>query len=172
MFEHPAVRKLDYFWRLDTDSFILAPVRQDLFRFMAERDLKYGFRVEMRDTPDVTDGLEDFVEAYMASHPAAAEQAERNGLLLTPPEDRVVEGAAMYYNNFEVVHVPTFSKQADLQDFVKAVDETHHIFNRRWGDAPLRYYACNLFLSRNELHHFCDIDYLHQSHFLPDCDAQ
>ena len=33
-------------------------------------------------------------------------------------------------NEIEIVHVPRFLEQ-DIQDFVDAVDATHHIFDRR-----------------------------------------
>jgi hypothetical protein len=44
IFIHPAVRDLDYFLRLDTDSAILSPITYDPFEFMRSNKKYYGFR--------------------------------------------------------------------------------------------------------------------------------
>jgi len=44
-------RDLDYYGRLDTDSRIAAPLKEDVFQYMRDRDLKYGWVVGMTEQP-------------------------------------------------------------------------------------------------------------------------
>lgn len=44
IFLHPAVRDLDYFMRLDTDSAILSPIQYNPFEYMYRNRKHYGFR--------------------------------------------------------------------------------------------------------------------------------
>ena len=44
-------RGLDYYGRLDTDSRIAAPLKEDVFQYMRDRNLKYGWVVGMTEQP-------------------------------------------------------------------------------------------------------------------------
>ena len=44
-------RGLDYYGRLDTDSRITAPLTEDVFQYMRDRDLKYGWVIGMTEQP-------------------------------------------------------------------------------------------------------------------------
>ena len=169
IFEQPVIQALDYFCRMDTDSYFLAPVPQNFLRVMHEGGYQYAYRAETSDGIEVTDGLWDFIDTYMQHHPSAAHLAAENGLTLPTQADRPFTPHHQYYNNFEVVHVPTFSSSLDIMDFTKAVDRTNNIYNRRWGDAPLRFLTCKLFLPNAVVLEVCDIDYEHQYHVSPTC---
>ena len=56
-----------------------------------------------------------------------------------------------------------FLNNSDLQNFSRTVELTHNIYNRRWGDAPLRFAACQLaFDVAAEVREFCELSYAHQ----------
>ena len=169
IFEQPAIRALDYFCRMDTDSYFLAPIPHNFLALMHQGGYAYAYRTEIPEGIEVTDGLWDFVSNYMQQHPAAARLAEANGFTLPVQAEWPTTQHHQYYNNFEVVHVPTFSSSFDIIDFTKAVDKTNNIYNRRWGDAPLRFLTCKLFLPKAAVLEVCDIDYEHQYHIPPTC---
>ncbi len=100
--EHPAIADLDYYCRLDTDSFFVDPVPQDIFKVMQENHYTYGYRYQHIDYPEVVDGMWQFVAEYLESHSAEAEIAGRNGLAVPSPSQRSITPVGMYYNNFEV----------------------------------------------------------------------
>ena len=50
VYEQPLLKQLEYIWRLDGDSFILANINQDLFRFMSDKDLVYGYTFVTTDS--------------------------------------------------------------------------------------------------------------------------
>ncbi|KAK9814563.1 hypothetical protein WJX72_007888 [[Myrmecia] bisecta] len=163
VFHHPIVRELDYYVRMDTDSFILSDIDYDFIYSMQQDGLTYGYVAEGFDGPEFTTGLFDFVADYLDSHVAARELAFRNNLWLPDPEDRDKHGPHLFYNNFEVVSVQRLISNAQYMEFVDAVDQSYNIYWYRWGDAPLRFYAAKLALQYDmEVRILCGIDYYHQ----------
>ena len=169
VFEQPAIQTLDYFCRMDTDSYFLAPVPQNFLKEMHTGQYTYAFRAQTVEGVEVTDGMWDFIDNYLQHHPRVAYLAGENGFTVPSQADRETTSHQQYYNNFEVVHVPTFSKHPDILHFTNAVDRTNNIYNRRWGDAPLRFLTCKLFIPNAEVLEICDIDYEHQYHMPPTC---
>lgn len=146
IFNHPAIRDLDYYWRLDHDSRLDSKINVDVFRYMRSRGMDYGYRAVTTEARHVAHGMLDFFNDYMhnTSHQAVngytvLDQSHRNCLAI--PQDyqaRQDMQPLMYYNNFEIVNVQTWLSP-EIQAFTKAVDETNMIYWNRWGDAPLRY---------------------------------
>lgn len=200
IFEQPWVSQLDYFCRLDTDSKLLARVPHDIFLIMRTQHLKYGYKVRTSDIREVTDGLWEFADAFLVTHPVASRQAAANGFVIPANFEAPFD---TYYNNFEVcclmlmkvvvqkkerlymsarttcaditsdvrfVDVQAFRNNPNIWEFVEAVDNSNHIYNRRWGDAPLRYALCQMFFNVTaEVREFCELSYEHQGIFEPTC---
>ena len=82
----------------------------------------------------VTTGMWDFCNDYYESRLTSAEQARAkgNGFLekLPSPDLRNNGMNEMYYNNFEVLHVPRYL-QEDISNFNAAVDESYNIYRHR-----------------------------------------
>jgi hypothetical protein len=145
--------KYDWYCRLDTDSFITEPINYDFFEFMKSYSFKYGYIAEILDSPDVTIDLGDFMNTYFMTH----------GLKLTSRDllfDSNIYNQRIFYTNFEVINLDFF-KRNDVQCFLKAIDESGNIFKYRWGDAPLRTFLINAFLSNKEIIRFDDVGYKH-----------
>ena len=102
IFQHPALRGLEYGWRLDTDSFILSPVRYDVFALMRARRYAYGYVSLEEDTPSVTHLLWEEVEEHLARHQLAAAVAADGRLVMPRRDDMPRTPVPTYYNNFEV----------------------------------------------------------------------
>lgn len=101
IFSQPAIQELDYFCRLDTDAILLSTVRYDIFAFMHAKSYLYGYIHQDTDVVDVIDGLWDFVEGYIDSHPAAGRLAKMNQWRTAPNETRQHAEFDTYFNNFE-----------------------------------------------------------------------
>ena len=43
VFEQPIMSRLEYYWRLDDDSYITRSITYDVFQFMAKKDILYGY---------------------------------------------------------------------------------------------------------------------------------
>ena len=43
-----------------------------------------------------------------------------------------------------------FHDRTDVQSFLKRVDDSHNIYNHRWGDAPIQTTAVKMFAKKHE----------------------
>lgn len=162
VFHHPLVRQLDYFCRLDTDSFILSPIGYDIFRFMELNGKSYGYRALLNDAPEFTEGLFDFLADYRKRF-GKTKNFKKNAVWIPKAHDRDSHGPKLFFTNFEVVDVQRFIKDQGIMQFIEEVDATHAIYLKRWGDAPLRYYQVSWYMDlARDVFQFCDFDYFHQ----------
>ena len=115
----------------------------------------------MNDPAWVTVGLWDFVEVFVKRHNVTSNLVPENSS----------EPVPMYYNNFEVVDIKEYLSNALIRNFTREVWDSHMIYQRRWGDAPLRYLALQMAFGHqlNRLHYFCDVHYNHQMDLPPSC---
>ncbi|EJT98413.1 nucleotide-diphospho-sugar transferase [Dacryopinax primogenitus] len=164
IFEHPRIRNLDYYLRLDTDSFIVDQVSYDPIGALFKDKKKYGFVAIATDPQFVTEGFFPFVQAFVARRPEIKTQLEKNGWKY-PDSQRPFT----YQNNFEVVHIPSF-RTPEVMSWVNIVNRNPLlIFKYRWGDAPLRYATTHMFFDvEHDVEMFCDLPYYHQVH-IPSC---
>ncbi|KAI9265170.1 glycolipid 2-alpha-mannosyltransferase-domain-containing protein [Phascolomyces articulosus] len=173
--------QLDYFWRLDHDSVLQSRVGVDVFHYMMKRQLKYGYRTVTTDVRHVTNGMLAFFDQYrrdpqhqsVTNGTSCAVMSQRNCLEIPETQqERNEYFPLMYYNNFEMVHVPTWrSKQ--MRHLTDMVDGTDMIYWNRWGDAPLRYYSINMMLDvQKEVMEWCHIRYFHHKQFEPLCNLE
>lgn len=140
VFHEPAVRALEYYWRLDTDLYLLRPIALDPFRTLMRAPTDYLFGAWSREAPEVVEGLWDAVRAF-----AAARNHSTARLVAEYGAGRAGEryNLRMIYNNFEVVRVALWRDSAAYADlYASALEEG--IFQRRWGDAPIRTLALAL----------------------------
>ncbi|EKX40271.1 hypothetical protein GUITHDRAFT_113748 [Guillardia theta CCMP2712] len=175
VFEHAAVRELEMFMRLDTDSFFATPLL-DVFQDAQERNISYGYRQAGKDWTGKTRGLWRFHLQYMKDTSsscletgqgpgAGAGAGDSKGLLLRLlgyPNISEDADVAMFYTNFELVSVRRFV-QEDVWSYVKALDESHGIYLNGWGDAQIRWMQIATFLELRQVHRFCHFAYIHSA---------
>ena len=164
--EVPEVKELEYYARMDTDSFILEPLTLDIFATMQDNNYKYGYRAIWTELHVFIEGFEDFAEEYMRKHPETVAMAHRNNHVLSPRDERDAQHLNIYYNNFEILHVRTFSEHPGIREFMRALGRTNNMFYKRWGDHIARTFACRLHLPPEEMHRF-DFSYYHQGMYKP-----
>lgn len=144
----PSMDQYEYYWRLDTDSLVTAPVAMDPFRHVfQQRGCEYGYNRLKGENPHVATGIWDSFlrwteeeEKSAATTEDAAKVKQMKSLVTElatfPPLGNY--WAPMYYNNFEM---GTFrmKRSAVYQSYFRYVDshEPFGIFRYRWGDAPL-----------------------------------
>jgi len=148
MYFQEVLADTDYYLRLDNDSFILNPVRYDLFKFMDNREIIYGFNRVHTDNPLVVDGLWELSQEY----------CEGKEVLKKPFTD--IKHPNIYYTNFEIAKFDWFL-QKDYLDYYKFIDKSGGIYHKRWGDAAIKYLGVEMFLEDNKKHCFSDVKYFH-----------
>jgi hypothetical protein len=161
VFDHPAVRDLDYYMRMDTDSRLTAPVTKDPFRLMMKRSLEYGY-CKMTTDEYFVDGMWDAYDAYAKKEHHKPQAREFS----SPATATARSKLPIFYNNFEIVHVPWY-RSGKVQGWINHVDRSHKIYTHRWGDAGLRYLTALLFLTDTQAAQL-PVTYTHQGQ---GCDA-
>lgn len=160
----PALSRYAYYWRLDTDSQLLAPVPGDPFADMAKNSWSYGWAATQCDWHLLTEGL------YAAISAAAPLGGQVPSALLPTafsddscprgPAPRTPYNNRIFYNNFELVELAWLRTPAYRRLYKAAADG---ILSRRWGDAPIRTLAALVLLPPEARHHFDDLSYAHQA---------
>jgi hypothetical protein len=52
VFLHELVKEVDFYWRLDTDSYLVSRVAYDVFKWMRQNNFKYAYRTTFHDSPE------------------------------------------------------------------------------------------------------------------------
>ena len=150
IYDQPIMRHLDYAWRLDDDSFILSDIPYDIFRYMSDNDILYGYIQINYESRRRSRNLWEFVQSYIQQNNIKTHNFDR-----WPVRQQ-------YYNNFEVSATKMwFSKE--YQDYMHAVDNVGGIYHNMWGDATIKAIGVSMFVPVNKTHYFCDIAYEHEN---------
>lgn len=164
LFAHPALDEFDYYWRMDTDSYLSAPVTDNLFERMAERHWKYSFLILWRDSAAFLMGLAPEVHSFMRDAKIDPDSRELWKLLVFNEADFVHYDGCHFWNNFEVVDLD-FVRSEAYWALATRVDESGIMYKYRVGDAPIRTLAAAALLQPNEVGYMNDISYQHQAQY-------
>ena len=147
---HPIMQGLEYAWRLDDDSQLMEPsISYDVFAFMKQHHLIYGYRHISIDWASCVQGLWDGVYQYKKQNGIKGQFIDK------------WKNGKMFYNNFEISQV-SFWTSPEYRRFITYIDRLGGIYSYRWGDAPIKSLALALFVPANQIHRFSDIGYKHQ----------
>lgn len=69
----------------------------------------------------------------------------------------------------QVVDVHAFRAQKRHQNFTNMTEIANNIYNKRWGDAPVRFVAQMFFDVKTQVKHFCEFAYEHIETFGASC---
>lgn len=145
----PILDGLEYTWRLDDDSRLLSPVNYDVFMFMKNKNLIYGWTIVTQDEVLCVKNLWEVVKLY-----AEIKLLNRTTYFYKWPYPLI------YMNNFEISSVQFFKSENYIK-FISYLDELGGIYRYRWGDAPIKTLAVSLFAPLSQVHYFEDIVYDH-----------
>ena len=150
IYELPIIDAFEYYWRFDDDSELLSPVQYDVFKFMREHDMTYGYIWKFLDNYDCTYGLWNATREYIQKQQ------------ITPHFFHEWKEPSLYYNNFEIARFDIWKSKSYIT-YIDYLDRLGGIYYHRWGDAPIKGLAVSLFIPKNKTHIFSDIHYRHTS---------
>ena len=154
IYDEPSLQGYKWYWRLDTDSFLLGKVKYDVFQLMEQKGCVYGYSAMSRDEPLVSAGLWELTKDYI----------EKRGIQPTFVYDYVPNGVwdrSYYYTNFEISSFE-FWRSKPARDYFNHVDRSGGIYQHRWGDTLIHTMTVGMFLPKAQTHRFTDIYYDHQ----------
>lgn len=127
----PRLSKYDYYWRLDSDSYLFSPINYDPFEKMRTNGYEYAYMCdEEGEIPSVVEGLWDETEKFM----------KENNIPMTDYfKSRLVDDKwnyNMFYTNFEIAKF-SFFRSKEYMAYFHHLDKTGNFYYKRWGDAPI-----------------------------------
>lgn len=151
LYKESILDNYDYYMRLDTDSFILREVKENIFDKMKNLNAFYGFIAQaiQSDNPKVTIGLRECVKEFLDTNK-----------IKTNIDISQIRENGMFYNNFEIGKISWF-KNSEYMKFYEHIKNTGGIYIHRWGDAPIRYLLLNLIMPHNNMLNITEIAYQH-----------
>lgn len=154
IFEHEAMRGLDYYMRLDTDSFFLHPLPEDPFKRVRDQGAVYAYLTTATEEGSMCIGLEEEMTT-------AVDRLARHAM--TQPRRKAEQwDRTFFYNNFEVTAVQFWRSDAYREVF-QALDASGGFFSQRWGDGPVRSIALRLMAEPSKVMKLARISYWHQT---------
>ena len=145
---HEAFSQYEYIVRLDSDSVLLSPIKQDPVDILASSKALIGYHCFTYENPTVAISLQAVADDYVA---------QRNSTYanFAYPNDSF----PMFYTNFLVLDRSNLSQRQDFIDFTDNV--VAGIVSNRWGDAPLWALITGLFMTPHDVVHLNGFDYQH-----------
>jgi hypothetical protein len=156
IYKHPALLGYDWYWRLDSDSFLLSRIDYDVFDRMEERGFEYAYcNQEDKDESFVTVNLWETTKKFI----------EDNGIVPVSLTHRLKDekwDLDIFYTNFEIGKFSFFRSQ-QYMSYYDALDKTGMMYYNRWGDAPIHWLGVRMFLPDEKVWCVKDITYQHGS---------
>ncbi|KAJ7662869.1 glycolipid 2-alpha-mannosyltransferase-domain-containing protein [Mycena rosella] len=177
IFEHPRIKDLTYYLRLDDDSTVRAPACLDPFEYVHAHNLSYAYRRQSPDMGWVTDGMWPFVSNYAKRHPAVESRLRSNSWEWPaqrhwPNHFGEGQNFPSYETNFDLVKVPRFRTPEMTAFLEELASEPRRFYWHRWGDAPVRLAEVFMFLDvEKEVHQMCEVPYAHKGNPFDDCEC-
>jgi len=175
LWSHPALRqhRCSHVMRLDTDSFLIAPLPQNVFHAMMRPPaVRYAAVMVFRDSAELSAGLHEVVQTYLAGNVTGVTPSRMRGLVyrkqaaLQTGWSQLDVTGVQFWNNLEVVDLRGFAWLPAHVQWLRVVDTAGVIYRYRTGDALLRTVAALLMLSTDEVALLTRlVPYQHQDYF-------
>ncbi|KAI0381717.1 glycosyltransferase family 15 protein [Hypomontagnella monticulosa] len=165
-YKHPALKDIQYYWRVEPNVHFFCDVDYDVFRYMQDNNKTYGFTITLYDAPKSIPTLWPETNKFMTQHPEYLHENRAEGWL-TEKTRRPVHweqangySTCHFWTNFEIADMNFWRSQA-YEDYFNHLDRAGGFFYERWGDAPVHSIALGLFEDKSKIHWFRDIGYQH-----------
>ncbi|RYP37331.1 hypothetical protein DL767_002974 [Monosporascus sp. MG133] len=164
----------NYYWRVEAGVQYKSDINYDVFRFMQDNDIAYGFNVavleDQRAVPSLWDRTREFVLANMNMVDDGAHVSWLLGV--SEDEDDVAEEAVdtrlllvgreysncQLYSNIEVGSLDFF-RSKEHHAYFDHIDKNGEFYYEQWGDAPIHNLSVTMFLPQGRVWFFRDIGY-------------
>lgn len=162
--------RYDYFWRLDSDSKLVAAVPLDPFAQMRSSGYIYGTRKVASPGGDCKrpssrihylTNVDQLSACLATTHPSALSNRKKYIWDLVDKETSLYKACSGFETNFEIVDIKFFRSRA-IEDFFNVLDSSDGFFQYRWGDAHTRAAQIALFGDRDAVRCFDEVPYYHK----------
>ncbi|KAI4212309.1 MAG: hypothetical protein LQ351_005022 [Letrouitia transgressa] len=158
-YKHPRLRDYDWYWRVEPDVHFFCDIDYDVFRFMRDNNMKYGFNMNILDDARSFPSLWSRTRSFINAHPELVHpEADLDWLL--DPHNSGDYNNCQFFSNFEIGDLNFFRGEAN-EKYFDWLDKGGGFFYERFGDAPIHTLSVAMFVPKNEIWFFRDIGYQH-----------
>ncbi|KAI0450852.1 glycolipid 2-alpha-mannosyltransferase-domain-containing protein [Xylaria acuta] len=172
----------EFFWRVEPGVDFSCNINYDVFRFMRDNNMAYGFNMaildDARSFPSLWDRTKAFIKNnkdmihedadydWLLQDPLQGEEGLRRSQLPNEDDDnsrdfdRLEYNNCQFYSNFEVGSL-AFFRSKEHRAYFEHLDKTGGFYYERFGDAPIHTLSVSLFLPKSRIWYFRDIGYAH-----------
>ncbi|KAI8945176.1 glycosyltransferase family 15 protein [Xylaria longipes] len=171
----------EFFWRVEPGVDFSCNINYDVFRFMRDNNMAYGFNMAILDDARSFPSLWDRTKTFIKSNgDMIHEDADYDWLLQDPLQgedvlhasqlpneddnhrdfDQLEYNNCQFYSNFEVGSL-AFFRSKEHRAYFEHLDKTGGFYYERFGDAPIHTLSVSLFLPKSRVWYFRDIGYAH-----------
>ncbi|KAI4672128.1 uncharacterized protein J4E78_000628 [Alternaria triticimaculans] len=164
--EHPALKDIQYYWRVEPNVHFFCDVDYDVFAWMQDHNKTYGFNVNIYDNADSVATLWPETKKFIQDNPGYVHPNNAREWLeddqRRPENNKKAHGYSTchFWSNFEIGDL-SFWRSKKYRDYFDHLDRAGGFFYERWGDAPVHSVALGLFEDKSKIHWFRDIGYQH-----------
>ncbi|KAL2062822.1 hypothetical protein VTL71DRAFT_5894 [Oculimacula yallundae] len=165
-YKHPFLKNYDWYWRVEPDVHYFCDIDYDVFRFMRDNNLKYGFNMNILDDARSFPSLWSRTRAFAAAH-ANLIHPEADVAWLLDNENGGEYNNCQFFSNFEIGSLNFWRGEAN-EAYFNWLDKAGGFYYERFGDAPVHTLSVGMFLPKSEVWFFRDIGYQHDiNHHCP-----
>ncbi|PQE31068.1 hypothetical protein CJF32_00006101 [Rutstroemia sp. NJR-2017a WRK4] len=157
-YRHPALADYEWYWRVEPDVHYFCDINYDIFRFMRDNNLKYGFNMNILDDARSFPSLWSRTLSFMRAHPQLLHPSANLTWLLDSETHSY--NNCQYFSNFEIGSL-AFWRGAGPSAYFDWLDRAGGFYYERFGDAPVHTLSVGLFAERRDVWYFADVGYMH-----------
>ncbi|KAI5850217.1 nucleotide-diphospho-sugar transferase [Morchella snyderi] len=161
---HEALKKYDWYWRVEPSTSFYCDMNYDPFTFMRENNKKYSFVISLPEYRETIETLWSTTQEFAKLHPKYIAKDNSLGFITDDDASKGIEGTdynnCHFWSNFEIADLNFWRGEAYTKYF-DYLDKKGGFYYERWGDAPVHSVAAALFLPKDQIHFFSDVGYNH-----------
>ncbi|KAL6717828.1 hypothetical protein ACLMJK_003913 [Lecanora helva] len=158
-YKHPRLKDFDWYWRVEPDVHFFCDIDYDIFRFMRDNKMKYGFNMNILDDARSFPSLWSRTRAFINAHPEFIHPDADLDWLLDAHNSGDYNNC-QFFSNFEVGDLNFFRGEAN-EKYFNWLDRGGGFYYERFGDAPIHTLSVAMFVPKSEIWFFRDIGYQH-----------
>eukprot|EP01116_Phalansterium_solitarium_P009021 TRINITY_DN23013_c0_g1_i1.p1 TRINITY_DN23013_c0_g1~~TRINITY_DN23013_c0_g1_i1.p1 ORF type:complete len:382 (-),score=122.68 TRINITY_DN23013_c0_g1_i1:552-1697(-) len=162
VFVHPLLQQYRWLWRLDPDSLLMAPLKQDIFKVMQDNRYIFGYIENQLQCP-WDRGLAPMFLAFTEERNITLKWKVLDGAKIFPSKLTGLKGLTKVgvINTHFGVFDCEFFRGPEHMTWAAAVRKEAGIYLHRWGDHHLLTLSSMMFVDIERMHRFNDLAYRH-----------
>lgn len=150
----------DYYWKVPVGSSLGCDVNYDVFEYMNQNGIQYGWLLMQKTLPDVNTGLINHIEDYLKTSPITSEEN-------VDFVSKYIQSCS-FVTEFELASL-SFFKSAQYQSFFNFLDQFNGIFYQEWSENAIKTLAVSLFLPKKLVKFFSDLPVEYLTYGITNC---